>query len=1066
MICMIRLHGMAYVVRSGSLWMVNAEERQTLESSFYLTQSTGEDWFQGVATTFENSICNIMAQGRISCTDIVTGISTQLGSITSFAGARAMTAFNSLLYILHFSGTLWQVDPYATEITPLQIGTEMYWWGTIVLTSGRDGIYTVRPSDAVCRIETIPSLPSACTYITSQTFTNVLAITSILGSIYLAADQTLYRIPLDTGVAVALDAPGSWQSISAMTNLNGYLYVSNDGTLYEVARTSYASSRVMGRKHQWGDIWALAAFSDRSLWYDYGVKFSYKFGSLSYTTGISANNATTGGGGMINQITRSTSYIVNANVSFTCFASNPTSLYLDLTIMSLDVNINGATVPANITADQFAIANSLVVVQARNGTVLHIYANVNESTEAINFKRTLASLLNSYTGVRTDVIDPSPQTFALSSTKSSKTRSINEVDATGTYRAQYTMEQLPSVGSYRWTRSKHDFNHYHPTAQTRIRVNQNGQPSSDNYDDEGEITIDRIDDCTTLIIDGLINTRSCHMNTSILGDSSPLPDGITEYQTKGRVGGNSSVSFKLDKIITLGCEDVNDIHYSECLHSMHGYQQLRIEFEPVAAGTGYHSRASRAACDDKYASQSPLIRQVLAHGAYDGCYDRMSCVRLLPEVLSSLRNDKHDASSLLRDIQFVSGNGLSRSSASFDTGATYRTLLSALVTHGSEVSQQVLIHEFQNGASQLGGRDHILLSFIHLKQPSINWAKQLQSAYVAGFSTAALSLGLLVDRTGHQQSRQFLLQQHQSTMKQLHPFGTGNGTSRPYGSYDAYDEDDMDHSKGHDEKLVSKASLLTHSLANIATHSDWSWLHATASSTSSSLRKTCKQIIHRFDPSMSPSLKAINEKLTSSLPPTPKVTTIINDDYRHLSSNPHEGISLPFNASAKFTRSVGNDRAGLILDAQYSILAGIDQYLTLEASTDNFVHFDAHLFDQELNIIDAWATFDIRSFENSIALVLGHGTKYEKTIFKQELPCIACIFSCSGPRGEFGSGQREIFTFTSTILVGPIPIDLSVGLWAGYHFNYQLQFCLLARPPGIILSHSYPLLNTRYFILI
>jgi hypothetical protein len=35
-------------------------------------------------------------------------------------------------------------------------------------------------------------------------------------------------------------------------------------------------------------------------------------------------------------------------------------------------------------------------------------------------------------------------------------------------------------------------------------------------------------------------------------------------------------------------------------------------------------------------------------------------------------------------------------------------------------------------------------------------------------------------------------------------------------------------------------------------------------------------------------------------------------------------------------------------------------------------------------------------------------------------------------------------------MVGPIPIQLSVGLWAGYDFNYQFQFCVLNRPPGFI----------------
>jgi hypothetical protein len=1024
-------------------------------------------------TTIDNKICTIVIDGRIICTDIVSGISSQLGNASIvFASARDMVAYNSLYYIIDSAGTLWSVNPLAIPTpTKTQIGTTGYWSASTAMTSGRGGIYTVGgPSNRLCRIDITGG--TGCIQITSQAFTNVRAITSILGSIYLAAMQTLYRIPLDTGVVELLDAVGEWQLVADMTNINGYLYVmETDGTLWEASRTTYGSSRVVGITGQWANsgVKALTAFSDRSLWYDIGVKFSYDFRSLSYTTGNTAQDAST------TVVTRSTTYVVNAAVAFTCFASNPTASYLNLTILSMMTTVNGATVPSNITADQFEIANSIVVVQARNGTVLHIYANINETTEAINFKRTLASLLNSYTGVRTDVI-ATPDQASLPA--SHKQRTIGEVDATGSYQARYSMQRFDDGqnNGYQLSRSKSEFNHYHPMAQTRARMSKggNGNMDGDNdmVGDEGEITIDRRDDCNTIIIDGLINARQCNMNTSILGDSNSLPNATSGYSTSNRVGGNSSISFTLTKIITLGCHDPNSNDYKQCFHDLNGYQQLRIEFEPVVSGNGYHSRASRKAAaaakaargNDAYGPYSSLIHQIISHDG--GCNDRMSCTRLLPEVLLSLRNVEHSHgfTSLLRDIQFITSGSLARlsqqqvdgdgvDSSSFDTGATYRTVLSALITHGNEISQQVLIHQFQNGASHLDGQDHILLSFVHLKQPIVEWSKPLQSAYLRGSHGAALSLGLLVDRSGHQQSRQFLLDQHSKIMKQLHPFGIGN-VSRDDNSDESIDGQ---HNNGHDEKLVSKANILTHSLANIANHNDWSWLHVASSSTSPILRKTCKQVIGRFDRMDTPAVAMIYNKLmssTSSVSSNNKVPTFINgepsSDNVMMMNDPSLGISLPFNASATYKKSVGNDQAGLVLDAQYSILAGIDKYLSLEASTNNFVHFNAHLFDQELNIIDAWALFDIREFSNSIALVLGQGTRFERTIFYQELPCVACVLACKGPAGRFGSGQREVYTFTSVILVGPLPIDLSVGLWAGYDFDYQLQFCLLNRPPGFL----------------
>jgi hypothetical protein len=1010
---------MAHIVVDGSLYMVSAEPRQLLEKSFVIgnfTTGTG-------ATAILDDICTSDAiTGRIICTDIVTGIVSQLGnSSITFIGAIAMTSYNSLYYIIDSIGTLWSVNPYATPfVTKTRVGTTSYWSTSTSLSSGRGGIYTTvgAPTQRLCRIDLIGS--TNCIQIGSQTFTNVKAITGILGSIYLAASGTLYRIPITTGVAQPLDAQGEWQLVTDMTNINGYLYVmESDGTLWEASRTSYGSSRVVGLKGEWAStgVVALAAFSDRSLWYDVGVQFSYDFRSLSYTNGTTGNTNLTN-----TQITRATPFKIHANVTFTCFASNPESIYLNLTIVNMVATINGASVPSNITAQQFEVANSIVVVQARNGTVLHIYGHVNESTEAINFKRSLASLLNAYTGIRTDVVISTTEGAATVPFSSSSTSNgmIHEVDVTGSYQAQYTMQYLPkSESSYRVRRSKYEFNHYHPLAQSRIRGrSSDGNDMNDVNDNNNEITIDRIDDCTTDITDGLIQTRTCYMNTAILGDSKPLSDGMNEYNTTGQVGGNSTLSFTLSTIVALACDNPSSNDYHLCFHDMHGYQRLRIEFEPVTTSTasGYRSRSSSSSIDDarysSYATQ-PLMRRLLAYGDI-GCNDRMSCTRLLPEFMSSLLYDQHDTASLIHDLTFISKNGLSRlpSSSRFDTAATYRTLLSALVTHGSEAAQQALIHEFENGVKHLNGREHILLSFVHMKQPSTIWEKPLKKAYLDGVSTAALSLGLLVDRTNHQPSRQFLMDQHTFIMKQLHPFGPSSPLE--WESSPGTTDNDNDSNSGNtamrfDPELESRAEILTHSLANIATHSDWSWLHAVASSPSSHLRLVCKQVLHRFGSSNPNVVISIATKLAFFEPtPTPNKPIIIGDDQERyygasimsdgnnkkklaqLPNDPHLGISLPFNASANFKRSVGNDKAGLTMEAQYSILAGIDQYLTLEATTNNFVKFNAHLFEQQLNIIDAWAVFDIRSFSNSIALVLGQGTRFEKTIYKKELPCVCC----------------------------------------------------------------------------
>jgi hypothetical protein len=200
----------------------------------------------------------------------------------------------------------------------------------------------------------------------------------------------------------------------------------------------------------------------------------------------------------------------------------------------MTVLINGASVPSSITADRFAMNQSMVVVQARNGTVLHVYANVNESTEAINFKRSLASLLNSYTGVRTDVIIPSNaydyvniMDLIISSNVGHGNGNgnglmVDESDVVGNYRARYTLQPFAGYGAmsstgYYITRSKHDFDHYHPAAQTRVRIPDRaisdaascvGDGSND--DDTQEVTIDRMDNCNTAITYGLINARQCY----------------------------------------------------------------------------------------------------------------------------------------------------------------------------------------------------------------------------------------------------------------------------------------------------------------------------------------------------------------------------------------------------------------------------------------------------------------------------------------------------------------------------------------------------------------------------
>jgi hypothetical protein len=951
-------------------------------------------------------------------------------------------------------GSIYAIDMNVAKsgpVNPSLVGTPYYWTNSF-MTSGRDGIYIIRHTGELCQVR-IPAVSqqSDCIPIGTKLYTNAKAITSILGGLYIAADNTIYRVPLDTAIPQQLDAVGEWALITDMTNINGALCVlQSDGTLWEVSRTQYGASRVIGIEGQWAnkDVVAVTTFSDRSLWYDVGKRLTYDFRSLSYTNGASQGGAITDN----NEITRVTPYSVNASVSFTCFASAPDSLYLNLTILSLNVSVNGGGVPANITNDLFAIANSMVVVQSRNGTVMHVYAHVNETTEAINFKRSIASLLNSYTGVQVHPTNVSSIDSLLlhGVPVNGNDRIISETDVTGTYHARYSLQLLES--GYRWARSKSEFAHYHPAAQSRARINalSRATVNDDDMNDYGasqEVKIDRMDNCVTDIIDGLIQTRDCYINSSILGDSKPLANGTGIYDTTAnRVGGNSAITFRFINIESLAC-DPSSVHYQECFHSLDGYQRQRIEFEPVDTNSAERlDRFNKNHGHTAYSSASPLIRRIVSHPS--GCYDRSSCTRLLPDIMSLLRATdsrfETSSSSLIRDIEFVANGGLLRahsgSRVKLDMVSVYKTLISALISHGGHAAQETVIHEFENRHRLSSGkhksdvfesRQHILLAFPYLSQPSMAWAKPLQAAFLSGMHTAALSLGLFVDRTGHRSSQQFLYEQHNSIMKQLHPTGVGKNSK------------DGDGDTLHDKMISARANLLTLALANIGVHENWNWLHVASSSTSRALRQICQQIIPRFATGdVLSEVTQIAKKLSASFCEEPSSNITVAD--------PSSGVSLPFKTSAVFKKSVGNDQAGMVLDAEYGILAGVDRYLTLEASTNNNVHFNAHLFGYQLNIIDAEAVFDIRSRSNHITLVFGKGTKHEKYVYSQDLGCPACILECKGPAGQFGSGAREVISFHSTIMVGPLPIDFSVGLYAGYIFDYQFQFCVLYRPPSFL----------------
>jgi hypothetical protein len=1115
-------HGMLHAVINGQLYMISATP-QPRDRSFVINSLSNVSSSGTAATATMDDVCTVVTDGRIICTDIASGDIWQLGAST-FPGATAMTSFNSLYYLLDHNGYLWSVDPFNNGKAQ-QIGNNQFDDGNL-LTSGPFGLYSIQ-YNMLCGIDVTNTTDpgyGACTMVGDTQFNGAVALTSILDTIYIAVGNVINSVILQSTKAQPIVAQehAQWSTITSMTNINGYLFIlDNNGTLWEVARTKYASIRQVGHAGSWGKkgIIALTAFSDRSLWYDIGAVFKYEFQSLSNTNGVTANDT--------DSVARQTQYNIDANLTLISFASNPESVYLNLTITSMTAIVDGNMVPANITADQFEIENSVIVVQARNGTVLHIYAHVNESAQSINFKRAMASMLNTYTGVRT--VDVSNNNGVGMPTRHDKhpdghaqyaesKQAISETDVTGSYQAKYSVQRM-SHRQYRWSRSKSQFTHYHPLARprvTRTALDATTTPTDDSTNDddvtsdEHEVEIQRMDHCTTDIIDGFISARECQVNTSILADSQPLPSSVAPQfnSTNGTVGGHSLVSFRL-----LATDEIDCSIRGQCLStiiltsplttpsafvaggpSTSSYAQNRVEFEPVSSSTtggGYRSRTSRNAEHPMYSSHSPLIRQILAHDG--GCYDRMSCTRLLPELMTSLRSTQHvhDFTSVQRDFNFITNGGLSRSRltrSKFDTGSTYRTLLSALIAHGSDFAQQSLIHQFQNGAPQHNARDHILLSFAHLKNPSQEWSKPLQRAYMNGSDTAALSLGLLVDQTGHQQSRQFLLQHHTSALAQLH---STDDTKRS----DPEDDDEEDSEPLLNNELISKGKLLTHALANIRSHNNWFWLRSSLSSSSSQIRETAQKLLQRFRSSMKP-FSSSTFPTSSLVAPTNDLTSVMmeGDDWQpfetgmehmvssqqQLSSSSSPADWFPFDVKQKYDKSIGNDKAGITLKAQYLIYADMDRYLTMDALTDNFINFGVHIFELEFGIIEASASFDIRSYDNAIDLTLGRGTYFEKTVFHLDLPCkfatlycfwlfihffhcvdvslallkigVACVLQCAGPKGDFGSGQREVYTFTDIVMVGPLPIELSVGLWAGYDLDYQLQLCLLYRPPSFLAS--------------
>jgi hypothetical protein len=172
------------------------------------------------------------------------------------------------------------------------------------------------------------------------------------------------------------------------------------------------------------------------------------------------------------------------------------------------------------------------------------------------------------------------------------------------------------------------------------------------------------------------------INSSILGDAPSLENATAEYNTNNRVGGNSSLSFSLTSV-TLACHDPTSSGYSQCFHSLTGYQRQRVEFEPVNDNTndrldGLLDNSGNGA----YSFASPLTRRIITSS--HGCYDRMSCTRMMADITPVLaatdaRYETQSSSQLIRDISFIATGGLQRLSRSSGNGGSSNKLDTALI---------------------------------------------------------------------------------------------------------------------------------------------------------------------------------------------------------------------------------------------------------------------------------------------------------------------------------------------------------------------------------------------------